>query len=79
MIFLDLALLVHRRVVRGPSRSQEGPMSRITYRKRQREMKRLDKQRMKADRRAQKKLAKNAGSEVPSEFASMTPKSDPSN
>jgi len=54
-------------------------MSRITYRKRQREMKRLDKQRMKADRRAQKKLAKNAESEIPSEFASLTPKSEPSN
>lgn len=35
-------------------------MSRITFQKRQKEMKRLEKQRMKAERRVQKKLAKNA-------------------
>lgn len=35
-------------------------MSRITFQKRQKEMKRLEKQRMKAERRAQKKLTKNA-------------------
>lgn len=42
-------------------------MSRITFQKRQKEMKRLEKQRMKAERRAQKKLAKNAENEAPME------------
>jgi ribosome assembly protein YihI (activator of Der GTPase) len=36
-------------------------MSRITFQKRQKEMKRQEKQRAKAERRAQKKLAKRAG------------------
>jgi hypothetical protein len=36
-------------------------MSRITFQKRQKEMKRQEKQRMKAERRAQKKLAKING------------------
>ncbi len=35
-------------------------MSRITFQKRQKEMKRQEKQRAKAERRAQKKLAKRA-------------------
>jgi len=35
-------------------------MARITFQKRQKEMKRQEKQRMKAERRAQKKLAKNS-------------------
>jgi len=34
-------------------------MSRITFQKRQKEMKRLEKQKMKAERRAQRKIAKN--------------------
>ena len=38
-----------------------------TFLKRQKEMKRLEKQREKAERRAQKKLAKNAGNEVQAE------------
>lgn len=37
-------------------------MSRITFQKRQKEMKRQEKQRAKAERRAQKKLEKKAGS-----------------
>ena len=37
-------------------------MSRITFQKRQKEMKRLEKQRMKAERRAQRKMAKNTES-----------------
>jgi 7-cyano-7-deazaguanine synthase in queuosine biosynthesis len=36
-------------------------MSRITFQKRQKEMKRQEKQRAKAERRAQKKLAKRSG------------------
>jgi hypothetical protein len=36
-------------------------MSRITFQKRQKEMKRQEKQKAKAERRAQKKLAKRAG------------------
>jgi hypothetical protein len=36
-------------------------MSRITFQKRQKEMKRQEKQRAKAERRAQKKLAKQSG------------------
>jgi len=35
-------------------------MNRTTFQKRQREMQRLEKQRLKAERRAQKKLARNA-------------------
>jgi hypothetical protein len=38
-----------------------------TFQKRQKEMKRLEKARMKVERRAQKKLAKRAESENPSE------------
>ena len=34
-------------------------MSRITFQKRQKEMKRMEKQKMKAERRAQRKIAKN--------------------
>jgi len=36
-------------------------MSRITFQKRQKEMKRQEKQKAKAERRAQKKLAKRGG------------------
>jgi hypothetical protein len=55
-------------------------MSRITFQKRQKEMKRLEKQRMKAERRAQKKLAKNTESEAPeaqSETLSVPAQSEP--
>ena len=37
-------------------------MARISFQKRQKEMKRQEKQRMKAEKRAQKKLAKNEAS-----------------
>ena len=40
--------------------------SRTTFQKRQKEMKRQEKQRMKADRRAQRNLAKREG-EIPNE------------
>lgn len=39
-------------------------MAKITFQKRQKEMKRLEKQRIKAERRAQRKLAKVANSEI---------------
>lgn len=38
-------------------------MARVTFQKRQKEMKRQEKQRMKAERRAQRKLEKVAGSD----------------
>jgi len=41
-----------------------------TFQKRQKEMKRLDKQRAKAERRAQRKIEKRAGKEAGSENAS---------
>ena len=46
-------------------------MSRIAFQKRQKEMKRLEKQRMKAERRAQKKLAKHMKNEARSEIVSV--------
>jgi hypothetical protein len=55
------------------------PMSRITVQKRQKEMKRLEKQRMKAERRAQRKLAKNTENEAPGETVSVFPQSGPQN
>lgn len=39
-------------------------MARITFQKRQKEMKRQEKQRMKAEKRAQRKMAKNAEPEA---------------
>ena len=39
-------------------------MARITFQKRQKEMKRQEKQRMKAEKRAQRKIAKSAESEA---------------
>jgi hypothetical protein len=39
----------------------------ITFQKRQKEMKRLEKQREKAEKRAQRKLAKRAEGEAPKE------------
>ena len=52
-------------------------MSRITFQKRQKEMKRLEKQRLKAERRAQKKLARNVGNEIQAENASVPTDSKP--
>ena len=49
-----------------------------TFLKRQKEVKRLEKQRMKAERRMQKKLAKNAGNEAQNESGSEPAKSEPS-
>jgi hypothetical protein len=49
-----------------------------TFLKRQKEMKRLEKQRMKAERRAQKKLDKNAGNEPQTENAPEAANSGPS-
>jgi hypothetical protein len=43
-------------------------MARITFQKRQKEMKRLEKQRMKAERRAQRKLAKGAEPDTPEQL-----------
>ena len=40
-------------------------MARITFQKRQKEMKRIEKQRMKVEKRAQRKLEKNAASQPP--------------
>jgi len=40
-------------------------VARITFQKRQKEMKRLEKQRMKAERRQQRKLAKSAEHQAP--------------
>ncbi len=42
-----------------------------TFQKRQKEMKRLEKQRMKAERRAQKKLANRAEKEASNENATV--------
>ncbi len=39
-------------------------MARITFQKRQKEMKRLEKARMKAERRAQRKLERNTGLDI---------------
>jgi len=44
--------------------------SRSTFEKRQKEMKRMEKQRMKAERRAERNLAKRAGTETPNETQS---------
>lgn len=44
-------------------------MARITFQKRQKEMKRQEKQRMKAEKRAQRKLAKDA--EPPAEVPGL--------
>lgn len=43
-------------------------MARITFQKRQKEMKRLEKARMKAERRAQRKLTKGTEPEIDSEI-----------
>lgn len=56
-------------------------MARITFQKRQKEMKRQEKQRMKAEKRAQRKAAKASGIEVPegSEEAVFQADEDPTN
>lgn len=48
-----------------------------TFQKRQKEMKRLEKQRMKAERRAQKKLANRAENEVSNENVTVPIESEP--
>jgi sRNA-binding protein len=48
-------------------------VARITFQKRQKEMKRLEKQRMKAERRAQRKLEKNAATETPTSDEHLIP------
>ena len=48
-----------------------------TFQKRQKEMKRLEKQRRKAERRAQKKLANRAENEAPSENIIAPPEPEP--
>lgn len=48
-------------------------MARITFQKRQKEMKRLEKQRMKAERRAQRKLEKSTATETSTSDEQLTP------
>ena len=50
--------------------------SRSTFQKRQKEMKRLEKQRMKAERRAQRNLAKRAEHEAPNETVTVPVESE---
>jgi hypothetical protein len=52
-------------------------LGRITFQKRQKEMKRLEKARMKAERRAQRKLAKNAEPETPNQELSVPAEPEP--
>jgi hypothetical protein len=52
-------------------------MSRITFQKRQKEMKRQEKQRAKAERRAQRKLAKTAEIEKQEQTVSAPAESEP--
>ena len=49
----------------------------ITFQKRQKEMKRLEKQRMKAERRAQKKLANRAENKASNENLTVPTKPEP--
>jgi hypothetical protein len=49
----------------------------ITFQKRQKEMKRLEKQREKAERRAQRKLAKRAEKEATGENVALPEKPEP--
>ncbi len=46
-------------------------MARITFQKRQKEMKRLEKARMKAERRAQRKLEKGTGTDSSNDVENM--------
>ncbi len=50
-----------------------------TFQKRQKEMKRLEKQRIKAERRAQKKLINRAENEAPNENVTAPTESEPQN
>lgn len=50
--------------------------SKATFQKRQKEMKRLEKQRMKADRRAQRSLAKRAENQAPNEIEGVPAESE---
>ena len=51
--------------------------SRSTFQKRQKEMKRQEKQRMKAERRAQRNLAKRAEAQAPNEAFTVPAESEP--
>ncbi len=51
--------------------------SKSTFQKRQKEIKRLEKQRMKADRRAQRSLAKRAANEARNEIVTVPAESEP--
>lgn len=53
--------------------------SKATFQKRQKEIKRLEKQKMKAERRAQKKLAGRAAQEPPVEVLTAPPEPGPLN
>jgi len=50
-------------------------VARVTFQKRQKEMKRLEKQRAKAERRAQRKLAKQGGEETPEQEVAVAAES----
>jgi hypothetical protein len=52
-------------------------VGRISFQKRQKEMKRQEKQRMKAEKRAQRKLAKNAGPEAATQDSQGAPEDSP--
>ena len=52
-------------------------MSRTTFQKRQKEMKRLERQRMKAERRAQRKLANRAEDKASNENATVPSELEP--
>jgi hypothetical protein len=54
-------------------------MSRTTFQKRQKEMKRLERQRMKAERRAQRKLANRAENKASNESLTVPAESEPQN
>jgi hypothetical protein len=51
----------------------------VTFQKRQKEMKRLEKQKAKAERRAQKKLAKREGRETEPEELTVPVEPEPQN
>jgi hypothetical protein len=59
-----LHIYVMQRCWWAQTTQKDTPLARITFQKRQKEMKRQEKQRMKAEKRAQRKMAKNAESEV---------------
>lgn len=51
-------------------------MSRITFQKRQKEMKRQEKQQLKAEKRAARKMMKNAAPGTPTQLGEELPSSD---